>query len=53
MATLQSSGGWSRFLWNAHLIIVRDMQCIVFLLTQRVDLGCVGMYYSLWQMCFN
>ena len=23
-------GGWSRFLWNAHLIIAHCIQCIVF-----------------------
>ena len=26
---------------------------VLFLLTQRVDLGCVGVYCSLWQTRFN
>ena len=37
---------------NVHLIIAHHRQCyVLFLLTQRVDLGCVSVYCCLWQTC--
>ena len=45
-------GDWSQFSQNVHFIIAHHMQCIV-LLTQRVDLGWMGIHCSLWQMRSN
>ena len=33
--------------------LLRAIGKALFLLTQRVDLGCGDVYYSLWQMHFN
>ena len=46
-------------IWDAHSCAYRseevghDLCNVWFLLTQRVDLGCVGVYYSLWQTHSN
>ena len=35
------------------ILLSRIIGNVLFLLTQRVDLGCVGVYCSLWQMLSN